>query len=158
MGMYTELVLGVRLKKGTPGDVINILKYMVEDERPDEGNVYPTIDHPLFGTDRWRWMLRSSSYYFAVHESRTTFWYDDNSGQWTLSARSSLKNYGDEIGHFLNWIAPYVDERGFAGYYQYEEDEQPTLIYFGEAPAQPPEGELFGLEKDGVHLTRLWRQ
>lgn len=36
MGMYTEFNIGVALKKNTPSEVIDILKYMVRDveDRP----------------------------------------------------------------------------------------------------------------------------
>ena len=44
---------------------------------------------------------------------------------------SDLKNYHGEIEAFIKWIEPLSSTYGFVGYYQYEEDEEPTLIYFG---------------------------
>jgi hypothetical protein len=42
----------------------------------------------------------------------------------------SLKNYSDEIRTFLNFLADKVNEQNtFCGFYRYEEDEHPTLIY-----------------------------
>lgn len=49
---------------------------------------------------------------------------------WYINVRCNLKNYDGEIGAFLDWIMPWV----FAGpeclgYYRYESDDHPTLIY-----------------------------
>ena len=48
----------------------------------------------------------------------------------TLNVRCDLKNYEDEIELFLKWIYNYATTRGFVGYMRYEEDYNPTLIYF----------------------------
>ena len=126
MGMYTELNIGVNLNKNTPDKVIKILNYMLEgNNNNDEINV---INHPLFSTDRWRWMLVSDSYYF---DSRTdsSMTKDSISKCYELNVRCNLKNYDNEISLFLNFIQPYLDTNGFIGYTRYEECENPTLIY-----------------------------
>ena len=56
---------------------------------------------------------------------------DDISNAYYLCVRANLKNYGEEIRKFLDWITPYLEkyEGEFLGFYRYEESEQPTLIY-----------------------------
>ena len=132
MGMYTELMLGVELKTETPEIVINILKGMSgkdEDiiEEMVKNNILPT--HTLFKTARWTWMLRSDSYYFDTLPT-VQFEYDEICNAYYLTVITNLKNYNNEIEHFIDWITPYVATKGFAGYKRYEEDEHPTLICF----------------------------
>jgi hypothetical protein len=126
MGMYTELVVGVGLKPNTPPVVIDALKFMagLTDAQPSE-----LPDHRLFATDRWRFMLRCGSYYFAVPDSVTEMKFDEISKAWWLSVRSNMKNYGGEIRAFMEWIAPFVEDEGFVGHSRYEEDDDPTLFY-----------------------------
>ena len=126
MGMYTELNIGVNLNKNTPDKVIKILNYMLEGN--DDNDEINGINHPLFSTDRWRWMLVSDSYYF---DSRTdsSMTKDSISKCYELNVRCNLKNYDNEISLFLNFIQPYLDTDGFIGYTRYEEYENPTLIY-----------------------------
>lgn len=134
MGMYTELMLGVSFKSDTPENIIEILKGMCNYEEGDEilykmefDSLLP--DHPLFSTSRWTWMLRSGSYYFdALNVCELV--YDDISASYYLTVITNLKNYTGEIEEFIDWITPYVDTQGFAGYKRYEESEHPTLIYF----------------------------
>lgn len=124
MGMYTEICLNINLKKNTPANVVEIIKYMLNEL--DESPELPA--HTLFQTARWQGMLRSGSYYF---DGATTskFYKDSISDEFVLSVRSNLKNYDDEIGEFINWITPYVETNGFWGYSRYEEADDPTLIY-----------------------------
>ena len=127
MGMYTELVLGFNLKENTPNEVVDILTYMIESGEGDRQPVIP--DHDLFKTWRWKFMLSCDSYYFAgfTHSEMS---YDDIGKQWEVNIRCNLKNYDNEIEKFIDWISPYVELRGFAGYSRYEESDEPTLIYF----------------------------
>lgn len=128
MGMYTALHLGVDLKKDTPHEVINTLKYMLEPHN-DPRNPPPTPAHALFFDTRWQWMLLSDSYYFRhdTHSVLTTA----PSGYITLSVTCNLKNYDSEIEKFLDWITPYVDAcvGDFLGYMRYEGDD-PVLLYW----------------------------
>lgn len=129
MGMYTEFVCAMELKKETPREVINILDKMSNGE--DEYDVVP--NHPFFECDRWRWLFTMDSYYFPGI-TNTTFEYDSNSKTHYLTIRSNLKNYDGEIYKFLNWIKPYIREygHGFLGYSRYEECDEPDLIYYDE--------------------------
>ena len=130
MGMYTEFHFNAELKEDTPEDVLGLLRYMTGEtrDRPDK-----TPDHELFETGRWFLMLCCDSAYFdmstasGLHRSGTfSFWY--------LSIRTNFKNYDNEIDKFLDWIHPYLnkDDAEFLGFYRYEDDENPTLIYMKE--------------------------
>ena len=124
MGMYTELNIGLELKKDTPDEVINIIEYMISDKEQDRPT---TPNHPLFSTNRWDVMLTCGSYYFnakPVHR----FEYDEIGRCWFLTNVSNLKNYNSEIEKFLDWISPYINDDGFFGYMRYEEDAMPTLL------------------------------
>jgi galactose mutarotase-like enzyme len=59
MGMYTELVLSVNIHNKP--EIVNILKYMCDNEQPLPENL---PNHPLFEEDgRWRWMFLCNSHY-----------------------------------------------------------------------------------------------
>lgn len=75
-------------------------------------------------------MLRCDSYYFDA-DTHSTLRFDDISDSYYLCIRTNLKNYGQEIRHFVDWIMPYLDkfEGEFLGFSRYEETEEPTLIY-----------------------------
>lgn len=125
MGMYTELVMNVSLK--LPPEALEIMEYMcaLNTYKPSR-----LPGHPLFETDRWDWMLRSCSCYF-VPESHCSLIHQDLTGTYVFMCRCDLKNYTNEIGHFIDWLDPYVDEPSghFLGYHRYEENDEPTLIY-----------------------------
>lgn len=129
MGMYTELVLGIKLKlQEHENYVLDILKYMCGDVEeltvPED-----KLTHPLFETERWRFMFRCGSYYFDGQTN--SFVTEDDIGCKFLTVRCNLKNYNSEIEEFLDWIVKYTDYFGeFVGYMRYEEDDLPTLIYF----------------------------
>lgn len=125
--MYTELVLGVDLKKDTPENVINVLKYMLGDL--NDKTIIDVPQHALFTPKtRWDFMLRCDSYYFdGLTDHR--FELDDIDEQYHLNIRCNFKNYDNEIELFLDWIKEYLHTTGFLGYYRYEEFDDPTLIY-----------------------------
>lgn len=129
MGMYTELHYNVELKKDLPKNVANLLKYMVGDLE-DEPKKLPK--HPLFKTERWRFMLRMDSYYFDA-DTHSTLRYDEIAERYYLCIRTNLKNYDSEIEQFIDWVEPYlgayIDRGEFLGFYRYEEDNEPTHIY-----------------------------
>jgi hypothetical protein len=129
MGMYTELVFACELKKCTPKKIISVLEYMTGKNK-EEPLILP--EHDLFGETRWRFMLQSDSYYFDG-DTHSTIRFDKISKSYYLTIRCNVKNYNDEIELFLKWIKPYVevieDYPEFKGYYMYEEEEKPNLIY-----------------------------
>lgn len=127
MGMYTALVLDARTVRDTPDDVVRILKFMTAADGAHEPWDLPK--HPLFGENRWRWMLRGSSAYFPIERNPQFYkpFYGPDEGAWLLSVGTSLKNYDDEIEKFLDWVTPYI-ETGI-GYWIYEEDTRITPIH-----------------------------
>ena len=126
MGMYTELIFGAGLKKDTPENIIEALKYMMGEieEKPK--------DFPL-PNGRCEWLFRGSSYYFGVNSPVSKMWKDDIGKNWVLSTRSNIKNYEGEIEAFLEWIKPYIDSgSGYRDMYAivtYEEAKAPNIYY-----------------------------
>ncbi len=55
---------------------------------------------------------------------------------WSLDVYCNFKNYDNELGLFLDWLYPQVDnvahssKTRFVGYSRYEKDADPTLIYW----------------------------
>lgn len=131
MGMYTELVMAIELKRDVPKQIIRTLYYMTGQEEEDILEQYGKPEHELFNTVRWTFMLQSDSYYFdgVTH----SFLEKDNlikdNPSYYLTIRCNLKNYNNEIDKFIDWIKPYSDTKGFIGYKRYEEDEEPNLIF-----------------------------
>ena len=128
MGMYTELVLGIELYKGTPQEVIDILKYMTGEDDLNLLHKDVLESHPFFSCDRWKYLFTMGSYYFDG-QTHSELKYDDISKTYFLTTRSNLKNYNSEIDMFLDWIEPYVNTRDMWGYKRYEESEMPTIIF-----------------------------
>lgn len=123
MGMYTEIYVNVDLKKDTPDEVIDVLKamcYMVDN--------YEKLLEPY--PDRWGCLFSNMSYYTPSTRCRSLT-YDDISNQWSLLGKGDIKNYGQEIQKFFEWIIPHVDgyPGDFIGYHRYEEDQKPTLVF-----------------------------
>lgn len=124
MGMYTELNIAVEIENNE--NVIRKLHFMLGTSKEDV-----EINHPLFGTYRWAWMLQSNSYYFPG-QADSKLYRDDlykDDPMYFLNIRCNLKNYDDEINLFLDWLCPYIITEGFLGYTRYEENDNPTLIY-----------------------------
>lgn len=128
MGMYTELVLKIEVNKGIDEKAFNVLHYMFGGGN-GEGLENNLPDHPFFRLPRWSLIGKCSSFYH--HPSNVNDWYDvDYSSTIYIFSRSDLKNYDDEINHFLDWVKPYVVPAtgSCLGWVWYEEDEMPTLI------------------------------
>lgn len=128
MGMYTQLHLGVTLKKETPDEVINILKFMVGDGAEEQIEVLPR--HELFVRTRWRFMLRCDSYYFN-YKTHHLLKFDDIGQHWWFNVTTNLKNYENEIDLFLDWISQYIEDPmgdNMWGFTRYEEDSLPNII------------------------------
>jgi len=122
--MYTELNMCCRVKDDPVA--VSILMYLAHD-RAHPPTELP--DHPLFKCERWHQLLTCSSYYF-VPRSVAIFEYDDVGKSWCLVSHAGLKNYDGEIGKFIDWISPYVDDRDtMIGYSRYEEDRDPVIYY-----------------------------
>ena len=119
MGMYTEMFISTDLKKETPSGVIEVLYAMCRYSEDSEA----LKEKP----PRWRFLFSSSSYYTSNTACRSLT-FDDATKQYSLIAKGDIKNYGSEIEEFFEFIAPWCDS-DFIGYYRYEEDVEPTLVY-----------------------------
>jgi hypothetical protein len=126
MGMYTELIFGAELKSDTPIDVINTLRYLVGDIDIPSNLLYTEDRNPLMG----------GSYYFGVNTSVTKMYFDEISDAWVLSSRANIKNYGNEIETFLEWIKPFISQgsgnREMYAVVIYEEAETPSIYYLND--------------------------
>lgn len=126
MGMYTELIFGAELKKDTPNEVIEALKYMM-GEVEEKPRKFPLPE------GRCGRLFQGGSYYFAINNSVKKMWLDDIDKRWHISTRSNIKNYENEIETFLEWIKPYLDggsgKKDFYAIVTYEEAEEPTIYY-----------------------------
>jgi hypothetical protein len=126
MGMYTELIFGAELKKDTPNNVIEALKYMLGEieERPNNFSL------PIGRCD---YLFQCGSYYFAVNKPVNKMWLDEIANQYCISTRSNIKNYANEIETFLEWIKPYIESgsggRDMYAIVIYEEQDEPTIYY-----------------------------
>jgi hypothetical protein len=130
MGMYTELVLNVTLRSDTPPEAMAVLRHLANgDQEPTQ-----LPDHPFFKCERWRMVMQCSSHYFIPFalSKLEVLSYAQAGGY--LSTRSDLKNYDDEINLFVDWLTPYIDALpgDCLGYQRYEEDQRPTLLYYGQ--------------------------
>ena len=131
MGMYTELVLKCEIKENVPENVHNILSYLF-NQADGFDNPPPQPDHAFFLCERWRMLGQCSSFYhvpFALSKYSTGF-SDGRAGGYIFS-RSDLKNYDNEIKHFIDWLTPYIDQEDgeCIGWSWYEEDDRPTLLF-----------------------------
>lgn len=120
MGMYTGLRLDCRLKEDKKEDWQEVLETMLKSER-DEG-VLAKWQHPLFQTERWYWMLNGTSCYLEPE-----FIPNSSLSGNHFRCQFNIKNYGNEIGHFLDWLSPYVESLNH-GAYRYEEDESESRV------------------------------
>lgn len=121
--MYTEFFFRAELKKDTPQEVIDFL----ENQFDGDGEMTPP-HHRFFECVRWESLLRGSSAYFPT---MPVGGFANVFGRWELGIHVSLKNYGQEIDYFLDWIRPYLDvyKGDFLGYSLYEESDQPILYH-----------------------------
>ena len=128
MGMYTELIFGAELKKETPNEVIEALKYML-GEIEEKPNNFPLPD------GRCEWLFLGSSAYFPI-SGVNSLSKDNIDNQWRLSTRSNIKNYEGEIQLFLDWIKPYISQgsgsRDMYAIVTYEEAREPMIYYLNE--------------------------
>lgn len=117
MGMYTELVMGFRTQNP------ELIRFITELIEPNK--IY---------NDRRDFMLKSSSYYFPC-SSPCSHIIEDNLGYHNVSIRCSLKNYEGEIEWFIEKVKSMLEEQNgeLLGYYRYEENKEPTLIYENES-------------------------
>jgi hypothetical protein len=144
--MYTELIFGAKIKRDIPQEAITALRFMFDDEYYNEcqGNTPSCLpNHPFFKRARWKYMTRCISYYFGVSVSHRLFKDDKEiSNCFVVSSRSNLKNYDDEITHFIDWIKPYCESgsgnRQCIAIVCYEQDDEPHMIFLKDKEEKHP--------------------
>ena len=119
MGMYTEIYVNVDLKENTPQSVLGVLKAICDKNAEAEC----LKDKP----ERWAYLFNNGSYYTPSTEVAILS-YDDIGKRWSLLGKGDIKNYAGEIEAFFEFIKPWCDNE-FVGYFRYEADREPTLIY-----------------------------
>ena len=127
MGMYTDFCFDVTIRSDVPDNFVAAL-YQMRDHDSSFDKTLP--DHQFFKCDRWMQIGHCCSAYFPA-EPRFIFEKKSFSNDYVLNLRCNLKNYDDEIKHFIDWIKPYIDAAPgeFLGFYRYEESAHPTLVY-----------------------------
>lgn len=164
MGMYTEFYFRANIAPGTVAEWLH-------GEINDGGWFESGFDeHPFFKCSRWSSVFIGGG--SVSQESRRPIFRRKAEGggepyHHQLVLASSLKDYGDEIDQFVEWIGPHLDMHAgdFLGYKLYEDTcddsdqyrEHPTLffhmrdaIYSEVDPADP----IRRLIKRGVRVSR----
>lgn len=131
MGHYTRIFLAIDLRNSTPTDVMHVLNQMADKDCPREREIdvpSSVADHPLFATERWRWMLNSGD--MCHFTGRAVLqWRPYDGMRPSLLLFTAIKNYTGECEALLDFLAPWVRHDGFVGYLLGEDDEHPTLLY-----------------------------
>lgn len=138
MGMYTEFYFRANINEGEVADWLD--RQINGEEWFNNGY----DDHPLFECPRWTSVFMGGG---AVYqESRRAIFRRKAASlggpyHHQLVLASSLKDYGDEIAQFIDWIGPHLDMHygDFLGYKLYEDScddgdeyrEHPTLFFHG---------------------------
>ncbi|AEK08132.1 hypothetical protein I5H79_gp094 [Mycobacterium phage Poenanya] len=144
MGMYTEFYFRANITDRPATEPASIVDWLYDNINGDAGFEHPFNDHPFFSTPRWSSVFIGGG---AVYqESRAPIFRRKNpfggiSYKHQLVIASSLKNYGDEIATFVDWITPHLDMHvgDFLGYSLYEDccddsdlyREHPRLFFMG---------------------------
>ncbi|WP_144529598.1 hypothetical protein [Bacillus mobilis] len=127
MADFTELHFRVKLKKNLPNDVINIIRYMIDNlDKP-----ISLPKHDLFATSRWSSMLSANSDNGSIVKKCTSF--EEKNFAWHLSVTSLFRETG-EIKLFFEWLYEYIDEQwlSFLGYINHDTRDHPILIYYSD--------------------------
>lgn len=127
MADFTELHFRVKLKKNIPNDVLNIIRYMIDNlDKP-----ISLPKHDFFATSRWFSMLSANSDDGRIVKKYTSF--EENNLAWHLSVTSLFRDTG-EIKLFFEWLYEYIDEQwlSFLGYIYHDTRDHPVLIYYSD--------------------------
>lgn len=123
MGDYTAIFIAAELRHDAPPVVRGILNCMMglSEEIP-----CPLPDHPLFKSERWRYLLRCDAAYLPGAVLRA--WGHARDGR-DFTVYSKIKNYDEEIEKFFDWISPYVENDAIA-FHKYEYADKATIVSF----------------------------
>lgn len=138
MGHYTELKFKAKLKQDTPGNVVNILKRVINERDLGLGHdkvlftsedvFKPELDHPFFKCERWYMLLLSTNWDDKMQGGK---FYEEND-RWVLDLHTEFKNYDSEIDHFLEWIKPFIvgrKKKQYIGYWRSEDMDSQINLY-----------------------------
>ncbi len=130
MGIWTEAVIACELKRDTPPQVIDVLRYM---NNPINGGHFDTPQHPFFRLSNWFTTLAMDCAYFP---GEPVFILEPNEYTHTyhLTLRCKVK-YGELVSGLIHWLAPYIATQGILGYRREDEVEEITLISANEGSA-----------------------
>lgn len=127
--MYTELILGCRLREDTPDYVIEALDHVINHITEDDRTISQEAEEFIETYDIPR-IFWSSSFYFGVCHSHRIFEYNETTRCYVLDVRSSSKS-GLKIDKFLNALVKYIEAgsglHNIYAYVHYEEDIMPTI-------------------------------
>jgi hypothetical protein len=145
-----ELSFDAKLRKDVPKKVLAILQYMVEAKERARPRSPPDPDEPLFATKSWRVMLRSDEANLSYR--RSSLRYDDAAAAHILCVQCSLRNDGDAIEKFVNWVLAHVEEPEgkLLGFYRLHPSKWPTPIHMWRPPADQK-----AIEEAQKNLPRL---
>lgn len=136
MGMYTRLVLDVKLRQDTPDAMVELIHLLCQYSGvPGKiERVEAILDlnrglyHEFFHTWRSLWMFRCTG---GFGETEIPYFVRCDDGTYQLRLVFSVKNYEDCIELFLDWVSPFLikyPEDTVVGEYQYEEAEKESTI------------------------------
>ncbi len=136
MTLFTELVLAVEFTPDTPDEVINWLRFVIDEHDPLITQPVKRPEHPVFKERKaaapvYLDLFHGSSDRFPG-ASTCRFELQESSGTYHLTLRSAVKNYQREVEAFLMFLMPYVQATGLVGYFRKEIDELPSLICYPE--------------------------
>lgn len=151
MSSWHDFGLACDLRRDTPSDVVDLLKYMSGAE--DEGYTPPTKDSVPFDFEGYRsefeYVRKATSSLFpgafgiTLHRTHRHLPGGESGDRYTLSFRCPMKDdqFVEDSWTFIKWLAPYTESGGIA--YDYTAYRcAPTLVYFRDGKAEYYEVEL----------------
>lgn len=134
MGMYTKINIILSIKNDTPKQIKEILESMFQGDSVEDmrEKFLEMPEHKFFESGMRVWFPASGGSFYFTGTVNSKIVYEDIGNKMVLHIDTDFKNYGDEIEHFLDWIAPYIEagQNEFLGYSRYEETNNPTLYFF----------------------------
>jgi hypothetical protein len=127
MGMYTELDIKLPINPEKVQELMRILPYLLSSTITVEN----LPDHPFFKCERAPGFLNRGNG-MTKPDSYLKHIYDD---MYYLFVGTCLKNYSEEIIHFLDWIIDFTIQDGtdeypsLVGTYRYEEDRFYSSVF-----------------------------
>ena len=160
MGMYTEFALSAKLYN-LPDEIQLIIKYLLPHSSLEFYNKFHLNDDVFITVDGNRDLNNLITLFSEKNENKaidilkkyeffkTHQWFNllktveigelgfsseliKKDNYFIMNVNAEIKNYYKEIQKFIEWIKPYILYNVFIGFYQYEQDSLPTLIFYNE--------------------------